>query len=81
LHIWTAESVRRDRLDFRPKHRLAALVVQAIPLVAPVELPRTPDYAGCTSWVQLPVTPSLGVPVHDDASLRHIAARVRDAVG
>ncbi len=55
LHIWTAESMRRDRLDFRPKRRLVVLVVQAIPLVAPVELPRTPDYAGCTSWVQLPV--------------------------
>jgi hypothetical protein len=80
LHIWTAESVRRDRLDFRPKHRLAVLVVQAIPLVAPVELPRNPDYAGCTSWVQLPVTPSLGLPVHDEASLREVAARVRDAV-
>jgi hypothetical protein len=54
--------------------------VQAIPLVAPVELPRNPDYAGCTSWVQLPVTPSLGLPVHDEASLREVAARVRDAV-
>ena len=83
LHIWTAESVHRDRLDFRPKHRLAVLVVQAIPLVAPMQLPRTPDYAGCTSWVQLPVTvppPSLGTPVHDDAALREVAARVRDAV-
>jgi hypothetical protein len=59
---------------------LAVLVVQAIPLVAPVELPRNPDYAGCTSWVQLPVTPSLGLPVHDEASLREVAARVRDAV-
>jgi hypothetical protein len=80
LHIWTAESVQRDRLDFRPKHRLAVLVVQAIPLALPVELARIPDYAGCTSWVQLPVTPSPGVPVHDEASLREVAARVRDAV-
>jgi hypothetical protein len=81
LHIWTAESVRHDRLDFRPKHRLAVLVVQAIPLAEPVVLPRTPEYAGCTSWVQLPVTPSLGAPVHDDTSLRRVAARVRDAIG
>jgi hypothetical protein len=81
LHIWTADSVREDRLDFRPKHRLAVLVVQAIPLIAPMELPRTPDYAGCTSWVELPVTPALGVPVHDEASLRRVAARVRAAVG
>lgn len=81
LHIWTDLSVREDRLDFRPRHRLAVLVVQAIPLVEPVELPRTPDYAGCTSWVQLPVTPLLGTPVHDEASLRRVADRVRDAVG
>jgi hypothetical protein len=81
LHIWTAESVRRDRLDFRPKHRLAVLVVQAVPLVEPVELPRTPDYAGCTSWVQIPVAAELGDPVHDDTSLREVVARVRDAIG
>jgi hypothetical protein len=81
LHIWTAESVRRDRLDFRPKHRLAVLVVQAIPLLEPIELPRSPDYAGCTSWVPLPLTDvRLGMPVHDEAALREVAARVRCAV-
>lgn len=81
LHIWTADSVRADRLDFRPKHTLAVLVVSAIPLIEPVRLARTPDYAGCTSWVQLPVRPALGTPVHDDATLIRVAARVRDAVG
>ena len=81
LHIWTAESVRRDRLDFRPKHQLAVLIVQAIPLLTPVTLPRIADYAGCKSWVPLPVgEPSLGVPVHDDATLREITERVREAV-
>ena len=54
LHIWTAESVRADRLDFRPKHRLTVLVMQVSPLVEPLRLARTPDYAGCTSWVQSP---------------------------
>jgi hypothetical protein len=80
LHIWTAESVRADRLDFRPKHKLAVLVVSAIPLVEPVRITRTPEYAGCTSWVQLPVRPALGTPVHHDAALAEVAARVRDAV-
>jgi hypothetical protein len=81
LHIWTAESVRRDRLDFRPKHRLAVLVVQACPLLEPIELARTPDYAGCTSWVPLPLAdPPLGAPVYDDAALREVAERVRVAV-
>lgn len=81
LHIWTAESVRADRLDFRPKHKLAVLVVSVIPLAEPVRLTRTPEYAGCTSWVQLPVRPMFGAPVHDDAALTQIAVRVRDAVG
>jgi len=81
LHIWTAESVRADRLDFRPKHKLAVLVVSVIPLVEPVRLVRTPDYAGCTSWVQLPLRPALGSPIHDDAALTAVAGRVRDAVG
>ncbi|MGB5796578.1 MAG: DUF1802 family protein [Mycolicibacter algericus] len=82
LHIWTAESVRADRLDFRPRQRLTALVVQAIPLSRPVRLPRTPDYAGCSSWVQLPIAaPELGAPVCSAAELAEITVRVRETVG
>jgi hypothetical protein len=81
LHIWTADSVRADRLDFRPKHKLAVLVIQAMPLVEPVRVTRSPEYAGCTSWVRLPVTPRLAAPVHDDATLSQVADRVRDTVG
>jgi hypothetical protein len=81
LHIWTPESVREDRLDFRPKHRLTVLVVQASPLVEPLRLVRTPEYAGCKSWVPLAVDPAWNAPVHDDATLQEIAERVRSAVG
>jgi hypothetical protein len=81
LHIWTAESVRADRLDFRPKRRLTVLVVQASPLLEPLRVVRIPDYAGCTSWVQLPVNPEWAEPVHDDATLAEIAERVRRSVG
>jgi hypothetical protein len=81
LHIWTAESVKEDRLDFRPKHRLTVLVVQASPLSEPVRLHRAPEYAGCKSWVPLPVAPAWADPVHDAAALAEIANRVRRAVG
>ncbi|KUH98682.1 hypothetical protein AU189_06330 [Mycolicibacterium acapulense] len=81
LHIWTDASVRADRLDFRPKHRLTALVVQAGPLLAPLRLERTPEYGGCTSWVQLPIDPEWAAPVHDGAALHEIAERVRRSVG
>lgn len=82
LHIWTEESVRADRLDFRPKRRLTVLVVQARALTVPVELPRRPDYAGCSSWVQLPVSETCyAAPVHDISTLAAVAQRVRDSVG
>jgi hypothetical protein len=80
-HIWTPASVRTDRLDFRPKHRLTVLVVQARPLTEPLRLARTPAYAGCTSWVRLPVSPEWAEPVHDDATLEEVAERVRRSVG
>lgn len=82
LHIWTAESVRADRLDFRPRHRLTALVVQVFPLTAPVRFARSPDYAGCNSWVRLPIAdPELGDPVLTTEQLEAVTARVRDTVG
>jgi hypothetical protein len=81
LHIWTAESVRADRLDFRPKHKLTVLVVSVTPLAEPVQIARVGEYAGCKSWVQLPVRPNLAAPVYDDAALAEVAVRVRDAVG
>jgi hypothetical protein len=81
LHIWTAQSIREDRLDFRPKHLLTVLVVQASPLVEPPRLVRTPEYAGCKSWVPLAVNPAWKAPVHDDATLQEIASHVRGAVG
>ena len=81
LHIWTAESVRADRLDFRPRHRLTVLVVQAARWPNRSGWRARPTTPGCTSWVQLPVNPMWSTPVHDDATLRDIAARVRASVG
>lgn len=81
LHIWTAASVRSERIDFRPRHRLTVLVVQARPLLESVRLPRLPDYRGCVSWVDLPMTPRWGAPVHDDGTMAGIAERVRNSVG
>lgn len=82
LHIWTAQSVREDRLEFRPKHALQVLVVRAFALPEPVTLPRLESYAGCRSWLELPVVwdGQSGRQVHDEVRLQADAARVRAAV-
>jgi hypothetical protein len=81
LHIWTADSVRADRVDFRPKRRLTVLVVQAGPLAEPLVLERTPEFGGCKSWVPLPGTAVVGPSVRDADALAEIAERVRQSVG
>jgi hypothetical protein len=79
-HIWTSASVRADRLDFRPRHRLTALVVQVRP-VGPIRLPRRPEHAGCRSWVELPELAPCAPPGLPLDALSEIADRVRGAVG
>jgi len=84
FHIWTTDSVRRNRIDFRPRHELTAIVVSARALAVPLVVPLLPEYAGCRSWVDLVDVPELCAaadPLHDDASLREVAEQVRIAVG
>jgi hypothetical protein len=81
MHIWTAESVQADRLDFRPKHRLTVLVVRVSALAEPLHIERTAEFGGCKSWVDLPVDPVWAPPVHDDATLAAVAEAVRRSVG
>ena len=59
FHIWTTESVRRNRIDFRPRHELTAIVVSARALAVPLTVPLLPEYAGCRSWVDLVDVPEL----------------------
>jgi hypothetical protein len=82
FHPWTTEAVRANRIDFRPKHELTAIVVRARPLVEPIIVPLRPEYGGCKSWVDLalPTGLDVGDPVLDDAALRVVADRVRNTV-
>ncbi len=82
LHIWTDASVRADRVDFRPKHALTIMVVQAVALPDPVVLERTEAYRGCRSWLDLPSVWDgvAGTPALGRDRLADDAERVRRAV-
>ncbi|MET0864006.1 MAG: DUF1802 family protein [Nakamurella sp.] len=83
FHIWTTESVKQNRIDFRPKHQLTALVVRARAVQPAVELPLLAEYAGCRSWldISLPTDLALAPAVHDDSRLAEVARQVESAVG
>jgi len=81
LHIWTADSVLHDRLEFRPKQPLQVLVVRAVALPEALRLARLEEYSGCKSWVDLPLGwDGQGRAACDDARLAEDARRVRAAV-
>ena len=96
FHIWTTASVQANRIDFRPRHTLTAIVVAVRPLLRPWVVPVRPEYAGCRSWVDLIAddrtrddpsgtgiadAPATGDPARRAAELAEIADRVRQPVG
>lgn len=82
LHIWTDASIQADRVEFRPRHALHVLVVQAFALPETVDVPRLDAYGGCRSWVHLPVTWNGrdGREAVDAPTLTGLAQRVRRIV-
>lgn len=83
FHIWTTDSVRQNRIDFRPRHQLTALVVRAAAVRPVIRLPALAEYAGCRSWLDVAVAPDLSLApfTHDDDFLTDVALQVRRAVG
>ena len=72
LHLWSEETVRA-RFAYR-QPGLYVLPVRVYRATQVWELPDTPAYAGCRSWVQLdrPLPTEGAAPVLDDADFRHL---------
>jgi len=57
FHLWT-EAYAEERLGWRPRKPLWALVLRAYALPEPVFLPHLEAYDGCRSWTELADEPS-----------------------
>ncbi len=68
LHVWSEATVRH-KFEYRAPG-LYVLPVRVYRAATPVELPETPAYAGCRTWVELDrELPTAGAtPVLDDAA-------------
>jgi hypothetical protein len=80
LHIWSQETVRA-RFHYRHPG-LFALAVCVFRIPEPIELPNTPHYDGCRSWVELEraVTTQRARAVLEAQSLQERLERVRVAL-
>lgn len=68
-HVWTHDYAE-SRLKWRPKKPLTVLVLRVHLLDEPVELPYSPSYGGCKSWIELEesVSTAGSRPALDDAA-------------
>ena len=68
-HVWTHDYAE-SRLKWRPKKPLTVLVLRVHLLDEPVELPYSPSYGGCKSWIELEesVSTTGSRPALDDAA-------------
>lgn len=71
FHIWSPEFLRQ-RAGYKPEWPSQALVVRAYRLPHPVRHAIRPEYAGCTSWIDLaePVALEGAQPVLDNQRFR-----------
>ena len=79
-HIWSSRTVEM-RFHYR-RPGLHVLPVRVYRMPQPFEIPNSAYFAGCRSWVELPMDlPTAGaVPVLDDEEFARQLAAIREAV-
>ena len=81
FHPWTP-AYTQERLGWRPRKPLWAIVLRAYALAEPFWIDADPAYGGCRSWVELAVEPPEDalVPALTDEAFGLHAARVDEAL-
>lgn len=66
-HIWNEKFVS-DRLKWKPRQPLYILLLRTYHLDKISEIPYSPEYGGCKSWInlQLEINPTESLPVFND---------------
>ena len=80
-HLWTNDYAQK-RLHWKPRKPLHVLLVRLYRLERPHRVPVLPEYAGCTSWVELAEPVPLGAltPVLDDEAFQRRAQAAKAAL-
>jgi hypothetical protein len=78
-HIWS-EQVLQQRFEFGRAPGLHALVVRVSRAAAPLQIPISPAYGGCKSWIELASTPAQSglTPVMSDAEFTEQSAEIAE---
>jgi hypothetical protein len=80
-HCWRDEVIAK-RFDWGREKNVFALAVRVLRLPQRIELPMSPTYAGCKSWIELErdIDTRDAKPVLDDAAFAQLLERFRVAL-
>ena len=80
-HIWT-DDYAESRLRWKPRFPLSIMLLRVYRLEQPVTVPFSPEYKGCTSWVELSEQVALGCmePVLSDEEFRRRVDEIKGAL-
>lgn len=68
MHVWS-DAYIRERRDWLPSKPLKALLLRIFTIPAK-EIPTSPQYAGCRSWIDITFDDIGGKPVLDDRQMQ-----------
>lgn len=81
FHIWRP-NVIADRFEWGRQKLIFAMLVRAYRLANPIELPMSPAYGGCKSWIELErdIDTTGASPVLSDLDFNSRAEKIRAAL-
>ena len=81
-YIWT-RAYAQSRLHWKPMLPLSILLLRVYRMGRPVTVPCLPEYGGCTSWVEIMPTVSLGnlQPVLSDQEFQGQVDAIKGSLG
>jgi hypothetical protein len=81
-HVWRDEVIA-ERFDWGRDKAIFALAVRVFHLPQPIELPMSPAYGGCKSWIELEhgISTEGAQPVLTDEAFETRLGQLRDALG
>ncbi len=73
FHIWSADYVR-SRMDWHPERSLKAVFLRVFGIKA-IEVPMTPEHAGCKSWIDINAEIPPGQSALGDSEIQKLLQR------
>ena len=80
FHIWNDHYVS-IRLNYNPKRPMSVILLRVYKMNKPLEIENRPEFAGCKSWIPIPLSNSECEPSSDLDNMQHSPSQLNSVIG